>query len=156
MSEKKAKLFRKNNPERDYTAERDARCIPLVYELLKLIGNMTPTQLKACFDPNLQREASKEISKEMIVAMLKADLLATDVDYIYDIINSAVAAVKKDISDTLDENTSRMSEVLYNLPVNGMHNLSLKKINDASQRIDKLKELWVPVMEDESLSNPIA
>jgi hypothetical protein len=156
MSEKKAKLNRKNQPiPIDYTAERDERCIPVVYELLKLIVEMTPTQLKACFDPNLQREASKEISKKMLVHMLKANLLATDVDYVYDIANTAISAVKKDISDTLDENTTRISETLYGLPIHGLHELSLKNINDASMRIEKLKEVWKPIMLDESLGKEI-
>ena len=64
-----------------------------------------------------------------------------------------VSCTKKPL--TLDENTSRISEKIYGLPVNGLQELKVSQVNDVFQRLDKIEEVWKPVLLDENLSKDI-
>lgn len=141
--------------DKDYTTEMYIRIAPFIKLVADLVSSIPEEKYKDCADPNLKNEVVKSAVSELVTKLVKSDLLAMDVDFIFATLYSVIDGIKAGVSNTLDENTSRVSEKIYGLPVNGLQGLKVSQVNDVFQRLDKIEEVWKPVLLDESLSKEI-
>lgn len=141
--------------DKDYTNEMYPRIAPFITLIAQLVTAIPEEKYRDCTNPETRNEVVKSAVSELITKLVKSDLLAMDVDFIFSTLYAVLDGIKAGVNDTLDGNTTRISEVIYGLPKDGMKDMKVKQVNDAFQRLDKLKEVWKPILEDESLSKEI-
>lgn len=148
MSDKKNNII-------DPTEAMYERIAPMVTELYNLIGEIPQDKFKDCADPNKRNEVVKDVVSKFITKLVKSDLLSIDTEYVFSTLYTILDAIKAGMTDTLNENTSRISEIIYGLPPKEINNLKISQINDVFQRIDVLKDTWTPLLKDSSLGKKI-
>jgi hypothetical protein len=118
MSQKKDKLARKTKPvERDWTKERDERCIPVVMEIFKLIAGIekapinTDTMPKeACY--KIYFDLNKQISD--LISHRGVDVV-TDMEFIWQAVREIVTITEKVVSDSIKKNDSILQDVIFDV-----------------------------------------
>jgi len=140
----------------DASHERDLRCIPVAHRLIELIASMENFQVGSHIKEK-EGEVSPYVAviRAMLSIMIKNDIKVADATYIFGLARQAIQAVEVGIDETLNQNMNRVSELVYDLPLNDFNEVTIKKLNDVVQRRDKLAETWKPILLDESLSKEI-
>lgn len=117
MSEKKAKQNRKDNPERDYTAERDARCNPIVMEIFKCISEMPQAPLNTdllskeeCY--NMYFDANKKITN--IITSHDLDI-TSDLAHVWQGVKEVVTIIESVVSESIKQNKALVEESLFDI-----------------------------------------
>lgn len=119
MSGKKAKLARKEQPpERDWTQERDLRCIPVAHEILKILANLEKLPINHDF---LTKEEAFEIYFKQINVPINTLIsqrgvdVKSDMDFIWQCVNEIVTITQKIVTDSLEKNESILKDAIYDV-----------------------------------------
>ncbi len=113
MSQKKIKQAKK--AERDWTAERDARCIPVVMEIIKLMGTMEKAPINSdtmskqeCYD--IYFDMNKKVNNILVENNID---ITSDMEYIWQCITEITTIIQKIVSDSLKRNDSILQDAIY-------------------------------------------
>jgi hypothetical protein len=118
MNQKKAKKTRKEKgPERDWTQERDLRCIPIVHEIFKTIANLEKMPINHDF--MTKEEAYKiyfDINKAVNTEIsLKGVDVKSDLEFIFQCVNEIVTITQKLVIDSVAKNESILKDAIYDV-----------------------------------------
>jgi len=131
----------------DLSHERDARCVPVAHKLVKLLANMEKFQVGSHIkETSLADDPYLPVIKEMLSTMIDGDIKVADATYIFALARQAIQAVETAIDETMNQNMNRVTELVYDLPVNDFNEVSIKKLNDVVQNREKIKEVWSSVL----------
>jgi hypothetical protein len=153
MSEKKAKLSRKNQPpERDFTAERDARCNPVVMEIIKCIAEMPQAPLNTeilskqeCFD--IYFETNKKVTN--IITSHDLDI-TTDMDHVWQGVMEIVSIVKTVVTNSLKTNEDLMEDALFDIKDGEPKLKSSVKLAKMVSKKDEIREAIKTILNSET------
>ncbi len=118
MSGKKVKKARKEKgPERDWTQERDLRCIPVVHEIFKLIAGWEKMPINHDF---LTKEEAYKIYFDMNVAVNKLISVSgidvkSDMDFIWQCVSEIVTIVKTSSDKSIERNESILKDAIFDV-----------------------------------------
>lgn len=143
----KLKEKRKAQIERDWTAERDARCIPVVLEIIKLWANMpkapinTNTMSKQdCYD--IYWDLNKKINDILIDNNID---ITSDMEFIWQCISEIGAVTKTVVDESLKKNDALLQDAIYGVKEGepalytvGKLGKMLEKKNEIAEAIDKI------------------
>lgn len=140
----------------DLSHIRDQRCIPVAHELLKLLAGMNDLLVGSHVNEKVVLEDPYiPVIRNLMTLMIKSNLKVSEVTYVMALARQAIQAVEAGIDETLNQNMNRVSELIYDLPLNDFNEVTIKKLNDVVQRREKIAEVWKPILDDESLSQEI-
>lgn len=140
----------------DESHARDERCIPVAQRLIQLLAGMEVFLVGSHVNEKEQKsDPYLPVIRGLMSMMIKNGLLVADATYVMALARQAIQAVEAGIDETLNQNMNRVSELVYNLPVNKSHEVTIKGLNDVVQRREKIEEVWKPIMLDESLGKEI-
>lgn len=118
MSEKKVKKIRKEKgPERDWTQERDLRCIPVVHQIFKIIAGLEKMPINHDFLTKeeayqiyfgLNKAISTEISEKGID-------IKSDMEFIWQCVSEIVTITKVSVEKTIERNESILKDAIYDV-----------------------------------------
>ena len=146
-----------NSPEmHDLSHQRDQRCIPVAHKLIELLAGMENFQVGSHINEK-EGEVSPYLAviRAMLTIMIKNDIKVGEATYIFGLARQAIQAVEAGIDETLNQNMNRVTELVYDLPLNDFNEVTIKKLNDVVQRKEKISEVWKPILLDESLGKEI-
>lgn len=161
MSEKKAKQNRKENPERDYTAERDARCNPVIMEIFKCITEMPQAPLNTellskeeCY--KIYFDANKKITN--IITGHDLDI-TTDLEHIWQGVKEIVTITETVVNESIKQNQAILNESLFDIKYGEPALYSSVRLAKMVKNKDKIseaiKEILINDVLDESVGEEI-
>ena len=118
MSEKKNKLAQKSKvPERDWTTERDLRCIPVVHEIFKIIAGLEKMPINHDF---LTKEEAYDIyfsiNKSINIEISTRGIdVKSDMEFIFQCVNEITAISIKLVIDSVAKNESILKDAIYDV-----------------------------------------
>jgi hypothetical protein len=117
MSEKKAKKARKEKPERDWTQERDLRCLPVVHEIFKLIAGLEKMPINHDF---MTKEEAYQIyfglNKQMSLLISDKNIdIKSDMEFIWQCVGEIITIVKKLTTDSIERNESILKDAIFDV-----------------------------------------
>lgn len=138
----------------DLSHERDKRCVPVAHKIIKSLANMeempvgshVPEEKSALYVP---------VIYSVLKDMIENDLKVSDATYTIALAMQGLEAIKTGIDETLNQNMNRVTELIYDLPLNDFNEVTIKKLNQVVQRKEKLSEVIKPVIDDSSLDIPL-
>lgn len=140
----------------DLSHQRDERCIPVAHQLLKSLGNLNDLLVGSHINEKVVLDDPYlPIIREIMTLMIKSNLKVADTTYVFALARQAIQAIENGIDETLNQNMNRVTELVYDLPLNDFNEVTIKKLNDVVQRREKIVEAWKPILDDESLSQEI-
>lgn len=117
MSGKKAKLERKENPERDWTQERDLRCIPVVHQIFKILAGLEKMPIN--HDLLTKEEAYQiyfEINKAVNTEIsVKGVDVKSDMEFIWQCVQEIITITQKLVTDSIAKNESILKDAIYDV-----------------------------------------
>jgi len=118
MSEKKAKLERKEKgPERDWTKERDLRCLPVVAQIFGIFAKLEKLPINNDF--MLKEDAYNiyfAINKDINTIFSVKDIdIKSDLEFIFQAVEEIVAITKKLVTDSLGKNEEILKDAIFNV-----------------------------------------
>ncbi len=153
-----------NTPaEHDLSHQRDIRCVPITLELIKLIANMEnlPVGSHVNEKDGKSLKAYVPAVKAFMEMLIEKDVQVLEVAYIFTLVRQAFQFVQDSIDETLNQNMNRITELVYDLPLNDSDTVTVRQLNEVVIRKDKLLEAWKPILdkpieikENESTSRP--
>ena len=106
---------RKAQIERDWTAERDARCIPVVMEIIKLLATMPKAPINSdsmskqdCYD--IYWDMNKKINDVFIANDID---ITSDTEYIWQCVDEIIVITKKIVIESLKNNDAILQDAIY-------------------------------------------
>jgi len=142
----------------DLSHIRDQECIPVAFKLIELLAGLGLENFQVGSHVN-EKEGSESpylpIMRKMMLELIKNNVKVSDADYVFALAIQAIEAVKSGISEALNQNMNRITEVVYGLPLNDFYKVTTKQLNDVVQRREKIEEVWKPILLDESLSKEL-
>jgi hypothetical protein len=146
-----------DTPEKhDLSHQRDERCVPVAHRLIELIASMEDFQVGSHVNEKAgQPSPYLYIIREMLSIMIKQGIKVSEATYIFGLARQAIEAVERGVDETLNQHMNRVSELVYDLPLNDYNEVTIKKLNDVVQRKEKIQEVWKPILLDESLGQDV-
>lgn len=148
MSQKKIKLSRKNEPkERDFTAEMQERCHPLISKILLVLGNLP--KLPLGLDHEAQNAIYFEVNKAVHALLFESGEvdIEEDIAYIGKGMNELIYMTNQLVSDSIKRNYSILNYAVFGADMQAGDRLTIKKLNDLIVRKSKIKDAVATVME---------
>lgn len=133
----------------DLSHERDARCVPLAHELIKMLAEQSKMPVGS--HVNEKEGEVEDYYRPTVVAFMKRliteEVKVMEVVYIFQLARQALEAVESVIDETMNRNMNRNTEAMYGLKDNDYDEVTVKQLNTVALRHDKIKEMWTPILE---------
>lgn len=118
MSGKKVKLAKKEKEiERDWTQERDLRCIPVAHQILKILAGLE--KLPINHDFMTKEEAYKiyfDINKAVNAEIsIKGIDVKSDMEFVWQCIAEITQITQKLVTDSIAKNESILKDAIYDV-----------------------------------------
>ena len=118
MSGKQAKQARKEaGPERDWTQERDLRCIPVAHEIFKMIAGLEKLPINHDFmtkDQAYQIYFDMNKSVSGLISAKNVDI-KSDMEFIWQCVGEVITIIKKLSEDSIERNESILKDAIFNV-----------------------------------------
>lgn len=142
-----------NANEHDLSHQRDAKCVPLAFELIKLMAG----QDKIAVGMH-DADPTENVYGPTIVAFLKRmiedEVKVTESVYIFQLVRQAFDVIQSSIDETMNRNMNQITELVYGLPDGDFNEVSFKHLNDVVMRKSQIEKVWKPIMDtDLALGN---
>ena len=140
----------------DESHARDERCIPVAQRVIQLLAGMEVFLVGSHVnEKEVKVDPYIAVNRGVMTMMIQNGLKVSDATYVMALARQAIQAVEAGIDETLNQNMNRVTELVYNLPLNDFNEVTIKGLNDVVQRREKIQEVWKPIMLDESLGKEI-
>lgn len=136
-----------NQAKRDLAKERDDRCVPLAFELIKSLASMESLQVGSYVDDDIAEANYSPVIHKMVSLMIEKGVKVTEIVYIFSIAAQAFDYVKGVIDETMNQNINRNTETMYGLGRNDSDEITVKHLNDVTMRRHLLAGVWNPVLQ---------
>lgn len=149
MSGKQAKKARKENPERDWTQERDVRCIPVAHEIFKLIAGMEKLPINHDF---MTKEEAYQIyfdTNKAISALISArDVdVKSDMQFIWQCVEEIVTITKKLTTDSIERNESILKDAIFDVKEGEPDLYTTTKLAKMVEKKEEIREAVKKIIE---------
>lgn len=143
MSQKKVKKAKKENPERDWTQERDLRCIPVAHEIFKILAGLEKLPINHDF---MTKEEAFEIYFKQInvpintlISLQNVDV-KSDMDFIWQCVEEIVTITKKIVTDSLEKNESILKDAIYDVKDGDADLYPLQRLAKMVEKKEQIRE----------------
>jgi len=126
---------------------RDAKCVPIAFELIRMIANMQsfPVGMHSN-DKELKESPFLPVMRDFMKILIEKEVKVSEVTYIFALVYQGIEAVKDVIDESLNQNMNRITELVYGLELNKYNEVSVKNLNDVVENRDKIKEIWDSIL----------
>ena len=154
MSQKKPKVKepRKAQIERDWTAERDARCIPVVMEIIKLWAQMPKAPINSdtmskpeCYE--IYFDLNKKINDILIVNDVD---ITSDMEYIWQCLSEIGAVTKTVVDASLKKNDSILQDAIFGVKEGEPALYKVGKLGKMIENKEKIVEAIDAILAEET------
>ena len=150
MSEKKTKLFRSPwSKERDFTAEREERCLPIVSKILLLIGNL-PRLPVGTIDHKQVNSIYKELNIKVHDILVEAGDIDIEEDYayIFKSINQVVFMVNEIVGNSIKRNYSDLNFAVFGMDPKEGDRLTINQLAKLVARKDQIGDATAVILSE--------
>ena len=137
----------KTPAEHDLSHQRDARCVPVAGFIIKLVADMPEIPCGSHVKNDEVKEKYLPVARSIMSELVNKNVKITEIVYIFSLIQQVFGLLSDTIDETLNQNMNRITELVYNLPVNDYNEVSVKNLNDVVLKADKISEVWKPIIE---------
>lgn len=131
----------------DASHERDKRCVPIAFELVKMFGKMESMPVGSHVnDKVVATKVYMPVIKDFLKLLIDKDVKIVEVSYIFSLVRQALEFVSDAIDETLNQNMNRVTESLYGLKQNDSDEITLKQLNDVVMRKEKIFTAIKPIL----------
>lgn len=115
----KIKAQRPAQKERDWTNERDQRCIPVVMEVLKLFAAMPKAPINSESDVvGMSKQECYDIywnlNKQIHEVLIAHDMdITSDMEYVWQCLSEIIACTKAVVDQSLKKNDAILQDAIY-------------------------------------------
>lgn len=142
MSQKQAKKERKDNPERDWTQERDLRCLPVAQQIFKILAGLEKLPINNDF--LTKEEAYKiyfDVNKAINLEICVKDIdVKSDMEFIWQVIEEIVTISKRLVMDSLAKNESILKDSLFDVKEGEPDLYSATKLAKMVEKKEEIRE----------------
>lgn len=135
--------------EHDLSHQRDERCVPIAHELVKMLAKMEKmpvgSHIKEAVEP--PHLAYLPVVREFLQLVIDKNVKIVEITYIFSLVRQALEFVSDSMDETLNQQMNRVTELVYDLPLNNADEITVKDLNEVVMRKDKIQEVWKPIME---------
>ncbi len=138
----KVKTQRPSQKERDWTAERDTRCTPVVMEIIKLFASMPKAPINSdtmskqeCYD--IYWDINKKINDVLIAHDID---IVSDMEFIWQCVNEIVACTKAVVDQSLKKNDQILQDAIYGVKEGEPALYTVGKLGKMLEKKDKIAE----------------
>ena len=160
MSQKKPKVKapRKAQIERDWTAERDARCIPVVMEIIKLWASMPKAPINSESDGiSMSKQECYEIyfdlNKKINEILIANDVdITSDMEYIWQCLSEICAVTKTVVDASLKKNDSILQDAIFGVKEGEPALYKVGKLGKMIEKKEKIVEAIDAILAEEPVT----
>lgn len=134
----------------DLSHARDARCVPLAHELIKLLAKQAEMPVGAHVNEKLDEpDHYRETVFTFLNMLIEKNIQVAEVTYIFSLARQGLDFVQSAIDETLNQNMNRNTETMYGLEHNEFDKVTVKQLNDVVMRRHLITNAWKPILEKE-------
>jgi hypothetical protein len=134
----------------DLSHQRDARCVPIAFELVKMLAKMEsmPVGSHVNEKENPASSAYLPVVKEFLSLLIEKDVKIVEIAYIFSLVRQALEFVSETIDETMNQQMNRVTELVYGLNLNDSDEITVKNLNEVVIRKNKIAEVWKPILDE--------
>lgn len=134
----------KSAKEHDLSHKRDEVCVPIAFEIVKLLAKMEyfPVGSHINEKETPVKSAYMPVVFGLMDILIKKNVKIVDITYIFSLVRQALEFVSDTIDETLNQNMNRVTELVYDLPMNDANEITVSQVNEIVVNKDKIREVW--------------
>lgn len=127
----------------DYSHQRDARCVPIALELVKMLATMDKMPVGSHVNEKETPASSAylPVVKDFLKLLIDKDVKIVEIAYIFSLVRQALEFVSDAIDETMNQQMNRVTELVYGLKQNDSDEITVKHLNEVVMRKSKIKEV---------------
>lgn len=132
----------------DLSHQRDARCVPIAHELVKMLSKMESMPVGSHVNEKETPASSAylPVIKEFLSLLIEKDVKIVEIAYIFSLVRQGLEFVSEAIDETMNQQMNRVTELVYGLKLNDSDEITVKNLNEVVMRKGKIEEVWKPVL----------
>lgn len=137
--------------EHSLSHQRDARCVPIAFQLVKLMATMKefPVGSHVNEKGGIVEDHYLPVTRELMKILIENNVKITEVTYMFSLVRQGLQVIQDAVDETLNQNMNRITEVTYGLGVNESDQITVKQLNNVVMNRSKIQEVWKPVLDSE-------
>lgn len=150
MSGKQDKKARKEAPpERDWTQERDLRCIPVVHQIFKILANLEKMPINHDF---MTKEDAYKIYFDINVAVnteisVRGIDVKSDMEFIWQCVNEITQITQRLVTDSIEKNESILKDAIYDVKEGDADLYTTTKLAKMIEKKEEIREAVKKIIE---------
>lgn len=134
----------------DLSHQRDERCVPIAFELVKLMASMKQFPVGSHVNEKIGKvDFYLPVTRALMKTLIEKEVKITEVTYIFSLVRQALEVISDAVDETLNQNMNRITEVTYGLNINKSGDITVNDLNKVVMRRGKFAELWKSVLDED-------
>lgn len=133
----------------DLSHQRDNRCVPIAFELVKLLAKMETMPVGAHVNEKEtpMRSAYLPVVKDFLKLLIDKDVKIVEIAYIFSLVKQALEFVSDTIDETMNQQMNRVTELVYGLKQNDSDEITVKNLNEVVMHKGEIEKVWKPILD---------
>jgi hypothetical protein len=142
------KEFLNEHNVHDLSKARDARCIPVAQEIIRMIALQEDIPMGSHANDEVARKHYVETIKKTMQLFIDKGIMIADQAYVFNLVREAVQYIQEGLEMTFDTYMNKVTEAVYGLDEGKAHEISVANLEQVVKHAEKIKDNWKKVISE--------